>query len=411
MRKIAEIQNDLTLAAEAARNVNSSDKEACEKAIERVNELIRELNAANAAEAAAQALAERSFKEKEKAAGRSFSIAKFLRELAEGKGLTGLEKDAADMGAEEYQRLGLARQGTVLPACFLRASSGQNYTTAEDGGVLTETASARYMQDLRDRLIVNKLGATVLTDLVGTVPFLSSGSFVGGWGSEGATATVEKIKFQKVTLTPHRSWVAGALSKDLLRQTSLDVENLIKNKILECHATMIDKAAFAGSGQNEEPTGILNTKNIEKIPAGENGGAIDWPKVVAMETKINTVNANRGRMAYATNAKVLGALKTIEKFANSARPLTEDGKTLNGYPLEWSNLVPSDLKKGTGTNLSAIIFANWSDLVVAQWGGLDFVIDPYSSALEAEVRMVLNAWNDVKVVEPKSFAAIVDVVA
>lgn len=411
MRKIAEIRNDLTLAAEAARNVNSSDKEACEKAIERVNELIRELNAANAAEAAAQALAERSFKEKEKAAGRSFSIAKFLRELSEGKGLTGLEKDAADMGAAEYQRLGLARQGTVLPACFLRASSGQNYTTAEDGGVLTETASARYMQDLRERLIVNSLGATVLTDLVGTVPYFGSGSFTGGWGAEGDKASIEKIKFSKVTLTPHRNWVVGALSKDLLRQTSVDVENLIKNKILECHATMIDRAAFVGSGQNGQPTGVLNTTGIVKVAAGDNGGAVDWKKVVALETAINSANANRGRMAYATNAKVLGELKTTEKFANSARPLSEDGKVLNGYPMEWTNLIPSDLKKGTGTGLSALIFANWADLVVAQWGGIDFVIDPYTAALQAEIIMVLNAWNDVKVVEPKSFAAIVDVIA
>ena len=243
------------------------------------------------------------------------------------------------------------------------------------------------------------------------MPYFGSGSFTGGWGAEGDKASIEKIKFSKVTLTPHRNWVVGALSKDLLRQTSVDVENLIKNKILECHATMIDRAAFVGSGQNGQPTGVLNTTGIVKVAAGDNGGAVDWKKVVALETAINSANANRGRMAYATNAKVLGELKTTEKFANSARPLSEDGKVLNGYPMEWTNLIPSDLKKGTGTGLSALIFANWADLVVAQWGGIDFVIDPYTAALQAEIIMVLNAWNDVKVVEPKSFAAIVDVIA
>ena len=407
MRKISEIRQELTQAAEAARNIDRSDKEACEKAIEKVNELIRELNAAQAAEAAAQALAERSFQEKEKAAGRSFSIVKFLRELTEGK-LTGLEKDAAEMGADEYRRIGLTQNGTVLPACFLRAS-GQNYTTAADGGNLIETAPGRYMNDLKDRLIVNSLGATVLTDLVGTVPYLGSNSFVGGWGTEGAKASIEKLSFSKVTLTPHRNWVVGALTKDLLRQTSIDVENLIKNKLMDCHAAMIDKAAFSGTGESGQPTGILKTTGIATVAGGTNGAALTWKNVVALETVVNANNANRGKMAYATNAKVVGELKTIEKATGTGRFLTEDGKTLNGYPMNWSNLVPSDLTKGSGTKLSALIFGNWEDLVVASWGGLDIVIDPFSKSLEAEIVMTLNAWNDVKVVEPKSFAVISDV--
>lgn len=411
MRKIVEIRHDLNEAAKAAREVNASDKEACEKAIERVNELIRELNAATAAEAAEQALAERTFKEKEKAAGRSFSITKFLRELASGKGLTEIEKEVADMGAEEYRRLGLSQQGVVLPSAFLRASSGQNYTTAADGGNLVETMAPRYMDALKERLIVKQLGATVISDLVGTVPFVGAGSFTGAWGSEGAVATKEKIAFSKVSLTPHRNWIAAAVSKDLLRQTSLDVDNLIMGRILDRHAELIDQAAFAGSGSNGQPTGILNTTGIGSVVGGTNGAALSWKNVVALETAINAANANRGKMAYATNAKVMGALKTTEKAQGTARFLCEDGKNVNGYPIEWSNLVPSNLTKGTGTGLSAVIFGNWQDLVVAQWGGIDIVVDPYTSALVAEINITLNAWNDVKVVEPKSFAAIVDVIA
>ena len=265
------------------------------------------------------------------------------------------------------------------------------------------------MNDLKDRLIVNSLGATVLTDLVGTVPYLGSNSFVGGWGTEGAKASIEKLSFSKVTLTPHRNWVVGALTKDLLRQTSIDVENLIKNKLMDCHAAMIDKAAFSGTGESGQPTGILKTTGIVTVAGGANGAALTWKNVVALETAVNANSANRGKMAYATNAKVIGELKTIEKATGTGRFLTEDGKNLNGYPMDWSNLVPSDLTKGTGTKLSALIFGNWEDLVIASWGGLDIVIDPFSKSLEAEIVMTLNAWNDVKVVEPKSVAVISDV--
>ena len=205
--------------------------------------------------------------------------------------------------------------------------------------------------------------------------------------------------------------MVGALSKDLLRQTSVDVENLIKNKLLERHAEMIDMAAFAGTGANGQPTGILKTTGITTIAGAANGAAITWKNIVALETAVNSNNANKGRMAYATNAKVVGELKTVEKTTGSGRFLTEDGKTLNGYPMEWSNIVPSNLTKGTGTSLSALIFGNWQDLVVGQWGGIDIVIDPFTAARKAEIIMTLNAWNDVKVVEPKSFAAVVDVIA
>lgn len=411
MRKIAEIRRDLNNKIAEVKGIDLSNEEASKKGLDELNALVRELNVANEVEAAEQKAADEKLGRMERVAGRPFSITKFLRELSSGKGLTEIEKDVAEMGAEEYRRLGLSQQGVVLPSAFLRASSGQNYTTAADGGNLIETMPFSYVNALKERLIVKQLGATVVTDLVGNVPFISAGSFTGAWGAEGAQAQKEKIAFSKVTLTPHRNWIAAAVSKDLLRQTSLDVDRLIMDRILDRHAELIDQAAFAGSGSNGQPTGILNTTGIGSVAGGTNGAAVSWANMVALETAINASNANRGKMAYATNAKVMGALKTTEKAQGTARFVCEDGKNVNGYPIEWSNLVPSNLTKGTGTGLSAVVFGNWQDLVVAQWGGIDIVVDPYTSALLAEINITLNAWNDVAVVEPKSFAAIKDVIA
>ena len=104
-------------------------------------------------------------------------------------------------------------------------------------------------------------------------------------------------------------------------------------------------------------------------------------------------------------------MKTIEKATGSGRFIYDDlvpGR-VNGYKIDWSNLVPSDLTKGTGTALSALIFGNFSDLYIGQWGGLDFIVDPYTGARTGEIYITLNAWNDVAVAEPKSFAAIKDI--
>ena len=55
MRRIAEIRADLSAANEALRNAEG--EQAVREAIDKVNGLIRELEAAEAAEAAARALA------------------------------------------------------------------------------------------------------------------------------------------------------------------------------------------------------------------------------------------------------------------------------------------------------------------------------------------------------------------
>ena len=410
MRKIAEIRKDLNAAIENVKNVDRADVQAMEQATETIKALTTELNLANETEAAEQRLADNQIDRSERIAGRRFSFAKFIREAAEGK-LTGLEAEIAEMGAKEYERLGLSRKGFVIPSAILRSSAGQNYSTNADGGYAKETMAPRYIDGLKDRLAVAKLGATVLSDLVGTVPVVSAGAISAAWKAEGAQATVSKATFAQVSLTPHRNAVVAAFSKDLLRQTSIDIEGIMMNKVLDAHAALLETACINGSGSSNQPTGILNTANIGSVAMGTNGDAITWAKVVELETKVNAQNANRGKLGYLTNAKVIGELKSKERYAaNGIYMLDGNGRMINGYPIEWTNLVPSNLTKGTTSSAcSAMIFGNWEDLYIGHWGGIDLVVDPYTLADYADVRIVLNSWDDCVVVEPKSFAAIKDI--
>jgi HK97 family phage major capsid protein len=415
MRNITEIRKDLKAQIDSIRQMDpKADKAAYDAAVEKAMELTRELENANKVELAEQRLADRQLADLEKDAQRSFSIVKFIREAAEGK-LSGLEKEVAEMGAKEYERLGLSKKGFVLPAAALRSSAGQNAGTNADGGYAKAEQLPRYIDGLKDRLAVAKLGATVLGDLIGTVPVVSAGAMTAAWYAEGATASVSKAAFAKVTLTPHRNAIVGAFSKDLLRQTSIDIEKIVWDKIQEAHARLLEAACINGSGSSNQPTGILtalaavtNTPNI--VATGTNGGAITWANIVALETKINAGNANRGKLGYLTNAKVIGDMKTIERTSTNGRYLLDGNfDKVNGYPIEWTNLVPSNLTKGDTTSAcSAMIFGNWEDLYIGHWGGIDIVVDPYTLAANGDVRIVLNSWDDCKVVETASFAAIVD---
>lgn len=408
MRKIKEIKHDLS---QALREVENATGEELAVAKGKVVKYMKELEEAERAEEQASARATLAFEGEQRSRGQRFSLLKFIREAVEGRGFTGIEALAFEQGQDESKRLGLSANGVYIPASVLRAAAGQNYTTDADGGALKETGAIRYIEALRDKLVLAQLGATYMGNLVGTIPIVTDSSITASWLAEAASATTSKVSFSKATMTPKRIAVQGAFTRDLLRQTSIDVDALVTNKLAEAHAQAIEKAAINGSGSGQ-PTGILNTTGIGSVAGGTNGAEISWKNVVALETAVNQENAGMGKLAYLTNAKVIGALKTTEKATGTARFLLDPlaGDNLNGYPIAWTNLVPSNLTKGTAADkCNAMIFGNFEDLYIGQWGGIDLVVDPYTKAGTGEILITLNAWNDVLVARPKSFAAIKDI--
>ena len=397
-RKIAEIKNDLVEAKKALGAVDKSDKDAVTAAVAKVEDIIRELDVANTEEAAEQALAERSFRTKEKTEKRKFSILKFINEVATDS-LSGLELDAAQEGAAEYDRLGFTRQGQVIPSFLLRDILGQSVT--EDGDILGKVRPTVFMPQLNNKLTVQNLGATVLTGLVGKVPVASSAAVVAQWAAEGKDVEVRKINWAKNMLSPKRNVTRTAVTKDLLRQTSLDVESYLIRLMQNAHNELVEAGVIAGAVDG--PTGILKTTGVKVIEAD---GAITWEDIVALETAVNENNAGKGKLGYLTNAKVWGAMKTTPKVAGGERFIMEEaaGNRVNGYPADWTNIVPS-------ADGSVMIFGNWEDLFVGEWGGFDIVIDPYTQAGSAQIIITINAWNDAIVAEPKSFAVLKGITA
>ncbi|MEZ7686630.1 phage major capsid protein, partial [Neisseria flavescens] len=58
-----------------------------------------------------------------------------------------------------------------------------------------------------------------------------------------------------------------------------------------------------------------------------------------------------------------------------------------------------------------LIFGNWSDLMIAHWGVLDVIVDPYTKSTAGAVRITTLQDVDIAVRHVESFAAIKDIVA
>jgi hypothetical protein len=84
---------------------------------------------------------------------------------------------------------------------------------------------------------------------------------------------------------------------------------------------------------------------------------------------------------------------------------------INGYKAMASNNVPSNLTKGSGSNLSAILFGNWNDLILAFWSQLDITVDPYTGSNAGTVRIVALQDMQIKWRHDESFACYTDVIA
>ena len=142
---------------------------------------------------------------------------------------------------------------------------------------------------------------------------------------------------------------------------------------------------------------------------GDNGLAPTWASIVNLVREVAIDNAAQGSLAFITTPQVVGKMRSIAKVASTdSKMLLSDKGELFGHRVIGSSLVPSNLTKGSGSSLSAMIFGNFQDLVVGEWGSLDVLFDPFSGSNTGAMRVTVFMDVDVAVRHVKSFAAIQD---
>lgn len=322
-----------------------------------------------------------------------------------------LEREAS---AATAQRLGREPNGSFfVPADWLE-SRDLTVGTNSAGGytVSTDLLAQNFIDLLRNRMALRQAGATMLTGLVGNIAIpRQTGGATAYWVAENSAPTESAQAFDQVTMTPHTVGAFTDISRRLLNQSSIDVEMLVRTDLATVLALAIDLAGLHGTGSSNQPTGLAATSGIGSVAGGTNGAAPTLANIIALETAVAVANADIGRLAYVTNAKVRGKLKgTAKESGTNAQMIWADGATpLNGYGAVVSNQVSSALTKGTSSGVcSAIFFGNWADLFIGMWGGLDILVDPYTGSTAGTVRVVALQDVDVAVRHAESFAAMLD---
>ena len=407
------MRNSNEISAELDAKVR--ELEACQEAAQRtalaeeVNGLTRDLQEAQIDEAARKALAnQRTLSPKEEAEMKRFSISKFLRQAANGN-LDGIEAEMAEEGKREFQEVKPGADGFFLPSAMLRNYYYTNATEDGYGDAFKEQVALSYDGKLRGMMLGEKLGVRYINGLRGNVAIVTGGADAA-WVAEEGAATKAKPAYTKKVLSPKRLQVLQGITYDLLHQSTKDVDRLIMEDMVKAHAAALDAAIFAGSGSSGQPTGVLNASGVNTVAIDTDGGPITYALLVQMETESGIDNGLiDGTLAYVSNAKVQGKMKTIPQIAGYPVYLLNDGK-VNGYPFFMTNAVPSNLTKGsTSGACSGAIFGPWSEVLVGGWGGLQFIIDPYTAKQNGVLEISAMAYHDVLVRHPEAFSVIKDI--
>jgi len=392
--------------------------EACQDVAQRktlaaeTDALTNEFNEASVSEAAQRALAnQRAISPKEEADMRRFSISKFFRQAAAGN-MDGIEAEMSQEGKREFQEgVKTSAEGVFLPSSYLKRYYYTNASESGYGQAFIEQVSLSYDGKLRNAMLGQKLGVRYLDGLQGQVAIVTGGADFS-WVAEEGTASKEKPAYTKAVLSPKRLQLLQGVTYDLLHQSTKDVDRLIMEDMVKAHAVALDSAIFAGSGSSGQPTGVLNASGINSIYANTSsaGGAATYTKLVQMETEVGIDNGLlNDTLAYVSNAKVQGDLKTIPQIAGYPYYLMNEGK-VNGYPFFMTNAIPSNATVGSSSGVcSSALFGPWSEVLVGGWGGLQFIIDPYTAKAEGVLEISAMAYHDVLVRHPAAFCKLIGI--
>ena len=324
---------------------------------------------------------------------RNFSFIRALKALAHPN-----DKEAQRAAAFEFEvseaaqaKTGKEARGLLIPADVLGYGRRDlTVGTASAGGdlVATDLLSDSFIDLLRKALVLQGAGANVLTGLNGMVAIpRQSGGATTYHVAENSNITESALTVDQVALQPRTIGALTDYSRRLLLQSSIDVENLVRQDLAQQIAIEIENQAINGTGTNSKPLGILNVTGINT-----ESGVAAFSDFVNAEAALSTDNALNGSLGYLMNSALRGTMKVTEKASNTAQFVYESDNTINGYPAYVSNSMPD----------STAVFANFSDILIGLWSGLDIMVDPYTGSAAGTVRVVAMQDYDVAVRHPES---------
>ena len=307
---------------------------------------------------------------------KNFSLIKAINDVVNNRNINEDALNVIEMGATEMRKSGLSYSGQIQLPVEERGTAIAA-TVATDGQEIVATDKLNILSPLMGKSILAEAGATFLTGLVGNISIPNYTGSTCGWKGELEAADNGKGTFGSVELSPKRLTAYIDISKQFLTQDSVGAEEMLRADIVNSLIAKLEQTIFGDAvGDTTKPAGIFNGAEVL---------APSYQGVCDAEAAVTDYSGEK-RFVMSPTAKSAFKQTTISGSKSDLRLLLEDGE-VDGYPVSDSSNVVA----------GGYAFGDFGELVVAQWGGIDIVVDPYTLATKNAIRLVINAYFDAKV--------------
>ena len=192
-----------------------------------------------------------------------------------------------------------------------------------------------------------------------------------GFIAETAEYPESSIDYKKaITLRPLK---VGALQpfslQSFMQDETRQLQNSINSQLMKEWAKKVDEDFLNADGNPAtEPKGVLNISGIQELDAGgsANGDALTFAKLIEAEGKLTENNQDMPPLWVVNSKTVTHARSTLRN--NVAGSLYIGSTTqLADRRFVQTNVVKSDLTKGSSSDLSQALLIIPQSIVVVQW--------------------------------------------
>ncbi|WP_215225861.1 phage major capsid protein [Echinicola shivajiensis] len=407
-KKLADLDNEIKQLLDSAkqenRDFNKDEKESFDSKFAEAEELRNDIAQAEKVEAFEARQASEAGKSVPSIQTRSkekYSIIGHINAVRSGK-LDGIYGEAQSQGEKEVRDSGVSPNANAvyIPANYQRDFSVTGDSGAK-GGNLVATEKGGIIESLFEGSLLNKVGASSMLGLVSNVDLPKGNSVTSSWVGENASVSASDHEIGNVELRPNRLATRMNVSNQLFIQSSESVEAYLRNEIEKSIQKALDEKFI---------TDLLASSDVNAIVGDVNGKAIDYDGIMSYISTVGKSEADMANAKFLINWDVYGALKQLKKGTSNERFVLEDDK-IEGFDYVVSNRIPSDLTKGTGTDLSAAAFGDFTNTIVAGWSTVEILIDPYTQAGSGKTVLNVGSYFDIKNKYPEALAVQKDIIA
>jgi HK97 family phage major capsid protein len=336
-----------------------------------------------------------------------YSLCNLIRAQAERR--PDMARHERDMSAVLTTKTGKAPNGDFVPFSVFRDFNVGTATQA--GNLLGSPIAGNLAGDpLRDIFTLGRLGATISGGLSNTpgIPVFGSSTEVQHVTEIAAgTSVLEETRL--VTLSPRRLTAVFVCSLQAVIQSTPTLEAALRRQMATAIDEAMQKGVLAGDGTGDNPTGILNDSAVNIEVGGTDGATLVYQHLVNMEYAASVAKHPARAPGWVINPATAKYLRTKTRGTYLPEILGNDNR-ICAAGAEVSTVMPADLEKGAGTNLSGLVYSpDWSQLVIGIYGGgFDVTVDRVTLIDQGKLRIVVHLFYGAGLREPSAFSVMKD---